>query len=191
MMNEMVSWIAQAGRAARDGFAALNPPSHQVQRIVEGYNLEWAAAGLFMTFVFLGVYLHARWEGNDAIATFALGGALEEQGKVFRMGYWWVASELAPAGETYASWAFEYRWWLFFPIQLSVIGVCLMARPVLRRMFWWLLTLGLPARVVRHPRVTGLFGHAWWVLPLSFAAAFFWLGYADALQLRPVLPGID
>ncbi len=101
--------------------------------IVDGYNFQWAAVGLLGVVCFARTFLEARRAGDEVAMWFAAGALLEMQAIAFRMGFWWLAGELAPPGETYHPRFIDLRGWLLIPIQLGVLGMAFMLRGLLHR----------------------------------------------------------
>lgn len=114
-----------------------------VDEIVKGYNLQLVAMELLELTAFIYVASKAT---DTKIRWYLVGACFAAMAIICRIGFWFIAAQLAETGQTYVEWAFEYRAYLWFPVQLGVIGICFILRSGLERVFGtsW---LGIPVLV--------------------------------------------
>ena len=99
--------------------------------ITSGYNLEWLVfSGVFS--ILMMVITYREWKKRNINGFFfALGATLTEVSVTLHRVFWLAALLKAPQGVAFASSITQYKWLLYFDIQIAVLGMIFMARPLL------------------------------------------------------------
>lgn len=145
-----------SSRAASDGPQTAAVSMEEFNRSVAlGYNVQWQVTAAALCALMLFVAVRERKAGRIGAAWLALGAAMAEGAVAGHRFFWAAASRTAEDGELYAAALTSSRWALWFLIQVSILGMIFMARPVLR--YW------LP----RRPACS------WWAIPWAVSLAIF------------------
>lgn len=115
------------------GFLVMGPEFNKV--ITAGYNLEWLTFAHAFSLLMLAVFIHEVKAKHPTAAWMALGAFMMENGTGIHRSFWADAIEQAMAWEDYASFHLSIRWSLYFDVQWILLGMTLMARPLLLRVF--------------------------------------------------------
>jgi len=108
--------------------------------ITFGYNFQWALASYPFAIIMAIVAVIEHQYGRRNGVWLALGAALTEMGTANHRAFWIAALVEAPAGRTYALEYVKAKWLLWFDVQITILGMAMMARPLLLHVFhrWWL-----------------------------------------------------
>ncbi len=104
--------------------------------IESGYNYQFIAVGIAVCMVWTWLII-CREQKGSAVWWHTVGLFLQEVGVLTRVIYWGIASHQPgeePCGK-FPNWACDYSDGLFFAIQVSVVGMTLMVRPLLMQWF--------------------------------------------------------
>lgn len=116
-----------------------------------GYNWQWLsgsyAFSLFMAVVAIAEARAGRVDGF----WFAAGAALTDWATGHHRLFWMWALLDAPPGSNFNPEVTKWKWALYFDIQVALMGMTMMARPILRKVIgptWWMVAPMMVAQVM-------------------------------------------